>query len=83
MMEENRIGVASIIVEQPESAQEVNETLHKFSGLVVGRLGIPYRERGIAVICVVLDATIDHISALTGQLGKIPGVTVKAAVSKK
>ena len=82
-MEENRIGVAAIIVESPDSVQEVNETLHKFSGLIVGRLGIPYRERGVAVICVVLDGTTDNISALTGRLGKISGVNVKAAVSKK
>lgn len=82
-MEENRIGVAAIIVENPDSAQEVNEILHKFSGLIVGRLGIPYRERGVAVICVVLDGTADHISALTGKLGKIGGVSVKAVMSKK
>ncbi len=82
-MEENRIGVAAIIVEDPERAHDVNETLHKYSRLIVGRLGIPYRERGIAVISVVLDGTTDEISALTGTLGKISGVTVKAAVSKK
>ena len=82
-MEENRIGVAAIIVENPDSAQEVNEALHKYSGLIVGRLGVPYRERGVAVISVILDGTTDEISALTGRLGKIGGVTVKAAVSKK
>ena len=82
-MEESRIGVAAIIIDNPDSAQEVNEALHKFSRLIVGRLGIPYRELGVAVISVVLDGTIDEISALTGKLGKISGVTVKAAVSKK
>ena len=82
-MEENRIGVAAIIIDNPDSVQEVNEALHKFCRLIVGRLGIPYRERGVAVISVVLDGTTDDISALTGKLGKISGVTVKAAVSKK
>ena len=82
-MEENRIGVAAIIIDNPDSVQEVNEALHKFSRLIIGRLGIPYRERGVAVISVVLDGTTDEISALTGKLGKIAGVTVKAAVSKK
>lgn len=82
-MEENRIGVAAIIIDNPDSVQEVNEALHKFSRLIIGRLGIPYRERGVAVISVVLDGTTDDISALTGRLGKISGVTVKAAVSKK
>ena len=78
-MEENRIGVAAIIIDNPDSVQEVNEALHKFSRLIIGRLGI----RGVAVISVVLDGTTDDISALTGKLGKISGVTVKAAVSKK
>jgi putative iron-only hydrogenase system regulator len=82
-MEEKKIGVAAIIVEDPESALKVNEVLHKFGSLIVGRLGVPYRERGVSIICVVLDGTLDEISALTGQLGKIDSVTVKAAVSKK
>ena len=53
-MEENRIGVAAIIIDNPDSAQEVNEALHKYSGLIVGRLGVPYRERGVAVISVMI-----------------------------
>ena len=81
--EDNRIGVAAVIVEDPESAREVNEVLHNFSGLIVGRLGIPYRERGVSVISLVLDGAPDQISALTGKLGKIKSVTVKAAMSKK
>ena len=81
--EDNRIGVAAVIVEDPESAREVNEVLHNFSSLIVGRLGIPYRERGVSVISVVLDGVPDQISALTGKLGKIKSVTVKAVMSKK
>ena len=57
--------------------------LHNFSSLIVGRLGIPYRERGVSVISVVLDGVPDQISALTGKLGKIKSVTVKAVMSKK
>lgn len=83
VMAESRIAVAAVIVEDLESARAVNDVLHKFSGLIVGRLGIPYRERGVSVISVVLDGTADEISALTGQLGKISGVTVKAVTSKK
>lgn len=82
-MAENRIAVASLIVEDLGSARTVNDVLHKFSDLIVGRLGIPYRERGVSVIAVVLDGTADEISALTGQLGKIDGVTVKAVTSKR
>ncbi|WP_455599312.1 TM1266 family iron-only hydrogenase system putative regulator [Cloacibacillus sp.] len=81
--EENRIGVAAVIVEDPGSVREVNEVLHNFSSLIVGRLGIPYRERGVSVISVVLDGMPDQISALTGKLGKIKSVTVKAIMSKK
>ncbi|MCC8058621.1 TM1266 family iron-only hydrogenase system putative regulator [Cloacibacillus sp.] len=81
--EENRIGVAAVIVEDPGSVREVNEVLHNFSSLIVGRLGIPYRERGVSVISVVLDGMPDQISALTGKLGKIKSVTVKAVMSKK
>ena len=81
--EENRIGVAAVIVEDPGSVREVNEVLHNFSSLIVGRLGIPYRERGVSVISVVLDGVSDQISALTGKLGKIKSVTVKAVMSKK
>lgn len=80
--EENRIGVAAVIVEDPGSVREVNEVLHNFSSLIVGRLGIPYRERGVSVISVVLDGVPDQISALTGKLGKIKSVTVKAVMSK-
>lgn len=82
-MSENRIAVAAIIIEDLDSARAVNEVLHKFNKLVVGRLGIPYRERGLSVISVVLDGTSDDISALTGQLGKVANVTVKAVMSKK
>ena len=81
--EENRIGVAAVIVEDPGSVREVNEVLHNFSSLIVGRIGIPYRERGVSVISVVLDGVPDQISALTGKLGKIKSVTVKAVMSKK
>ena len=81
--EENRIGVAAVIVEDPGSVREVNEVLHNFSSLIVGRLGIPYSERGVSLISVVLDGVPDQISALTGKLGKIKSVTVKAVMSKK
>ena len=81
-MEETRIGVAAVIVEDPGSAKEVNEVLHEHSGIIIGRMGIPYRERGVSVISLVLDATPDEISALTGKLGKIKAVSVKAVMSK-
>lgn len=83
MSSETRIAVIAIIVEDVLASPMVNDVLHKFGDMVVGRLGIPYREKKLNVISVVVDGIPDRISALTGQLGKIEGVTVKAAVSKK
>lgn len=81
-MEETRIGVAAVIIEDPNSVREVNDVLHEHSGIIVGRMGIPYRERCVNVISLVLDATPNEISALTGKLGKIKSVSVKAVMSK-
>ena len=65
-----------------ESSEKVNTVLHEYSGIIIGRMGIPYRERGVSVISVVVDTDTDTISAITGKLGKISGVSVKAAISK-
>ncbi|MGN0620717.1 MAG: TM1266 family iron-only hydrogenase system putative regulator [Porcipelethomonas sp.] len=80
---EKRIAVIGIIIEEREFAAEVNSVLHDYSEIIVGRMGIPYRERDLSVISVVVDTDTDTISALTGKLGKINSVSVKAAISKK
>lgn len=77
-----RIGVIAIIVEKLESASKVNAVLHEYSDIIVGRMGIPYRERGFSVISLIVDGTTDEISAITGKLGKIENVNVKSAVTK-
>lgn len=82
-MEEKRIAVAAIVVDNPSAVTEVNSVLHDYNDIIIGRMGIPYRERGISLISVALDASPDKISSLTGRLGRISGVSVKAAVSKK
>ena len=82
-MEEKRIAVAAVVIDEQQSVPEVNSVLHEFNDIIIGRMGLPYRERGISLISVALDATPDRISSLTGRLGHIPGVSVKAAVSKK
>jgi putative iron-only hydrogenase system regulator len=82
-MSEKRIGVVGIIVGDIELAAQVNELLHQYSHNIVARMGIPYRERGLSVISVIVDGDPDEISALTGKLGKIEGITVKVALSKK
>lgn len=79
---ENRIAILSIIIDDLNSSEAVNSLLHEYNNIIVGRMGIPYRERGVSVIAVVVDTDTDTISAVTGKLGKIPGVSVKSAVSK-
>ena len=79
---ENRISVISILVEDTQQAAEVNELLHQFGAYIVGRLGIPYKDRGISIICVVLDAPGDITSSLSGKLGMLKDVRTKTIVSK-
>ena len=80
---DQRIGVVAIVVEEFSRAQAVNQILHDFGSLIVGRMGIPYREKDIFVISLILDGTNEDISALTGKLGNVKNVTVKAALTKK
>ena len=80
-MEESRIGVAAVIVEDVSSSREVNEVLHRFGKLIVGRMGIPYREKKINIISIAVDAPQDIISAMSGKIGKLDGVSAKTAYS--
>jgi putative iron-only hydrogenase system regulator len=80
---DKRIGVVGIVVEDLQSAGEVNSVLHNYSEIIVGRMGIPYREKDISVISIIVDGTSDEISAMTGKLGKIKAVSVKSAMTKK
>lgn len=68
----------SILVEDRKEAEKVNGYLSEYGEYVVGRMGIPYRERGVSVLCVVLDAPSAAVNALTGKIGKLDGVTAKA-----
>ena len=79
---ENRIALLGIIVENKEVTDRLNDILHENADYVVGRMGIPYRERGISIISVVLDAPESTVSALSGKLGMLEGVSVKAVYSK-
>ncbi|MFW5652364.1 MAG: TM1266 family iron-only hydrogenase system putative regulator, partial [Acetivibrio ethanolgignens] len=65
-----------------EAAEEVNELLHEFREYMVGRMGIPYREKEISIISIVLDAPEDKISALSGKLGMVRGISVKSMTAK-
>ena len=78
----NRLGFIGILVEDLTSVEKVNETLSQYGTLIVGRMGIPYRDRGVSVISLVVDGTHDEVSALTGTLGRIPGISVKSMLEK-
>lgn len=79
---ETRVAVIGIIVEKTASVEKLNAVLHEYGGYIKGRMGIPYAEKGINVISVVVDAPQDIISALTGKIGSLEGISVKAAYSK-
>ena len=80
-MAENRVAVVAIIVEDMNAATEVNAILHEFGEYVIGRMGLPYRERKINIINIVLDAPVDKINTIAGKLGRLNGVTAKAVCS--
>lgn len=79
---ENRVALLGVVVENPESAEKLNSLLHEYKNYIIGRMGLPYRERNINIISVVLDAPGDKISSLAGKAGMLPGVTAKAVYSK-
>lgn len=78
---ETRVAVISIIIEDMEVVEMMNGILHQYSEYVIGRMGIPYREKGINIISVAIDAPQDAISTLSGKIGKLKGVSSKVAYS--
>lgn len=76
-----RVAVMSIIVENPISVEMLNKLLHENGNYIIGRMGIPYREKGISIISVALDAPQNVLSALAGKIGNLEGVSVKTAYS--
>ena len=78
---ETRVAVMSIIVENAESVEKLNSLLHECGQYIIGRMGLPYRERNINIISIAIDAPQDTISALSGKIGKLAGVSVKTAYS--
>lgn len=77
----NRVAVMAIIVEDREATEALNALLHNYGAYIIGRMGIPYREKGINIISIALDAPQDEISALSGKIGNIKGISVKTAYS--
>jgi putative iron-only hydrogenase system regulator len=79
---DTRIAAVSIIVENPEAVEGINRILHDYSEFIVGRMGVPYRKRNLSIICIILDAPNDAVSALSGKLGMLPDVTAKTLYSR-
>ena len=79
---DTRVAVISIIIEDPASVQAMNDILHQYSEYIIGRMGIPYRSRGINIISIAIDAPQDVINSLSGKIGRLSGVSSKAAYSK-
>ena len=80
-MEETRVAVIGVIVEEPESVEALNAILHDHAPYILGRMGVPYREKNVNIISVAIDAPQNVINTLSGRIGKLPGVSVKTAYS--
>ena len=78
---QTRVAVIAIVVENPDSVADVNRLLHDAADCILGRMGLPYREKGVSLISVAIDAPQDVISALSGKIGALPGVSAKTAYS--
>ncbi len=79
---QTRVAIIGIIVENSEAVADLNNILHEYSQYIIGRMGVPYQKKGISIISVAIDATNDVISALSGKLGKLPGISSKTTYSK-
>lgn len=79
---ETRLANIAIIVKKEESVERLNQILHKYGSYIIGRMGIPHKERGVNIISIAIDAPQNEISSLSGKLGMLDGVTAKAVYSK-
>ena len=79
---DTRVAVISIIVEKKEAVDELNAMLSEYGDHIIGRMGLPYREKGINIICIAIDAPQDVIAALSGKIGNLPHISSKTAYSK-
>lgn len=80
-MTETRVALISIIVEDIEQTEALNKVLHEYKDYIIGRMGIPYKKKGISVISVAVDAPQDETNALTGKIGRISGISTKTTFS--
>ena len=80
--QDKRLAIIAIVVENTDVVAELNALLHEYSACIIGRMGIPYREKGINIISVAVDAPENEITALSGKIGRLAGVSTKTAYSR-
>ena len=79
---EEKVAIIGIVTQDVTAAAQVNELLHEYADCIIGRIGVPYREKSLNIISVIVDATSDQISTLSGKLGRIKGISAKAMQAK-
>ncbi len=79
---ETRVAVISIIVTESDRVEMLNDLLHEYASYIIGRMGIPYKEKGISIISIAIDAPMDKINSLTGALGRLDGINAKVTYAK-
>lgn len=79
---ENRVAIIGVIVENEESVEQMNQLLHEYRSIIIGRMGLPYRRKDISIISIAVDGTMEEISALSGKIGRLDGISAKTAYSK-
>ena len=80
---DNRVALIGIMVENPDSIGQMTQLLHEYGAYIIGRMGIPYRERNLSIISIVVDAPMNQISSLSGKLGMLDGISTKTIYSKQ
>ncbi len=80
---ETRVALIGIIVENPDSVEKMNALLHEYGSWIMGRMGVPYRKKGMSIISIVIDAPMNQISSLSGKLGMLDGVSTKTIYSRQ
>ena len=79
---EEKVAIIGIFIQDISAATKVNELLHEYADCIIGRIGIPYREKSLNIISVIVNASADDISTLSGKLGRIKGISAKAMQAK-
>lgn len=79
---ETRVAIIGILVENPDSVEQMNTILHEYGKYIIGRMGIPYHEKNVNIISIAVDAPQDIISSISGKVGRLPGVSAKTVYTK-